>query len=357
MAYTTVNKSTDHFRTKLHAGTGSAQSITYNESTNMTPDFIWVKRRDATMAHRLIDSVRGNTKFLESNSSAAESTDAAVISGFATNGFSVGDDTSVNASGGKYISWNWKGGGASSSNSNGSITSTVSANTTSGFSIVKFTATGSAATIGHGLGVAPAMIWVKRTSSTADWQVYHKDLGATKYLELSQTQAVGTDSGRFNNTEPTSTVFSIGGEWNNGSELIAYCFGEVQGFSRIKSYVGNGNSNNDGKFVYTGFKPAWVMIKASGLDQNWFMYDNKRTPKGVPEIYDITGEGMNVLNNYIYADSTGAEATGNKIDFLSNGFKVRSTSAGLNQNAANYVILAFASQPLVGSNNIPATGF
>jgi hypothetical protein len=339
MAYTTINKSTDYFNTKLYTGNGSTNAIT---GVNFQPDWTWLKRRDTADSHALYDAVRGVTKRLESNGTGAEGTKSAGLTTFGTDGFTLGNDTQANTSGGTYASWNWKANGAGSANTDGSINSTVSANTTSGFSIVSFTGTGSNATVGHGLGVAPKFIIVKCLSHASEWIVYYGD--ATDYLKFNEDNATADDSTRWNDTAPTNSVFSLGtqGDINtSGRTYIAYCFAEKKGYSKIGSYTGNGN--NDGTFVYTGFKPAWVMVKRTDGSANWNMYDNKRI-------------GYNPLNYFLYPNLSDAEDTSNPqwLDLHSNGFKLRNTSAIANTSGGSYIYMAFG-QSLVGSNNVPCT--
>ena len=339
MAYTTINKSTDYFNTKLYTGNGSTNAIT---GVNFQPDWTWLKRRDTADSHALYDAVRGVTKRLESNGTGAEGTKSAGLTTFGTDGFTLGNDTQANTSGGTYASWNWKANGAGSANTDGSINSTVSANTTSGFSIVSFTGTGSNATVGHGLGVAPKFIIVKCLSHASEWIVYYGD--ATDYLKFNEDNATADDSTRWNDTAPTNSVFSLGtqGDINtSGRTYIAYCFAEKKGYSKIGSYTGNGN--NDGTFVYTGFKPAWVMVKRTDGSANWNMYDNKRI-------------GYNPLNYFLYPNLSDAEDTSNPqwLNLHSNGFKLRNTSTIANTSGGSYIYMAFG-QSLVGSNNVPAT--
>ena len=340
MAYTTINKSTDYFNTKLHTGTGSTTTIT---GVGFQPDMTWWKSRSNAVNHALYDAVRGGSKLLRPNQTNAEETNAAV-SAFTSDGVTLtGGDAFTNTSGYTYASWNWKANGSGSANTDGSINSTVSVNTTAGFSIVKYTGTLANATVGHGLGVAPKVIILKNTTTTNNWCVGHGSLGFTKHLALNTTDAVGTSSVRFQDTTPTSTVFSVGaaGETNgSGNSIIAYCFAEKTGYSKFGSYTGNGNA--DGTFVYTGFKPAWIMLKNTSNTQNWYMYDNKRTP-------------TNFANYHFYADLNNAEAGGSTlgIDILSNGFKIRTSNDGWNGSGENYIYMAFG-QSLVGSNNIVA---
>ena len=338
MAYTTIKKPSSYFNTKLYTGNGSTQSIT---GVGFQPDFTWIKNRTGTNWHTLYDVIRGTTKVLNSNESEAESTDTTGLTSFDSDGFTHGSGGNGNVNGGSFASWNWKANGAGSSNTDGSITSTVSANTTSGFSIVSYTGTGSLATVGHGLGVAPAMIIMKNRSTTNGWEVYHQSLGNTRYMQLHSTSAGGTSATRWNNTSPTSTVFTVnteGGVNSSGGNLIAYCFAPKTGYSKFGSFVGNGNA--DGTFVFTGMKPAFVMIKSSDGVYPWSIYDVKRL-------------GYNVYNSRVVADDNIAEQGSQHLDILSNGFKLRTAGAGENGSGGNFIYMAFAEQPLVGDN--PAT--
>ena len=345
MAYTTIKKPSDYFNTKLYTGNGSTgHAITGVEHQ---PDLTWIKSRGNTEWHTLIDSVRGVTKYINSNDAGAERTSSNFIESFDSNGFTLGSANDTNQNSINYASWSWKANGAGSANTDGSISSTVSANTTSGFSIVKYTGTGSAgATVGHGLGVKPAMIIFKCLSvGGPSWVVYHQSKGATYTLYLNETSAGGTSAEMLNNTEPTSSLITLGnGTSSNssGASTIAYCFADVQGFSKFGSYTGNGST--DGTFVYTGFKPAWVMVKCTSTTESWDIKDNKRNP-------------FNTCDNGLRANQSSADdinTTYHMIDYLSNGFKLR----GANQNLVNgsgqsYIYMAFAEQPLVGDN--PAT--
>jgi hypothetical protein len=260
MAYTTIDKPDDYFNTLLYTGNGSTQSIT---GVGFQPDWVWIKNRTSAEASGMFDAVRGVTKMLSTQNADAETTTATSLTAFGSDGFSVGSNLRVNQSSNNIVSWNWLANGTGVSNTAGSISSTVSANTTSGFSIVKYTGNGtSGATIGHGLSVKPNMIILKSYENGQQWAVYHSSLGATQGLRLNSTIAAYTSSTRWNNTEPTSTLFTVGndGEVNtSGEDQIAYCFAEVKGFSKFDSYIGNGSTN--GPFVYTGFKPAFVLTK------------------------------------------------------------------------------------------------
>jgi|DEB0MinimDraft_10_1074344.scaffolds.fasta_scaffold14567_3 hypothetical protein len=344
MAYTDIDKPEDYFNTKLYTGNGTTQSIT---GVNFQPDWVWIKRRDASSNHILTDAVRGNTKWLESNNPNAEQTGTDRITSFDSDGFGLGSNANVNANTGTFTSWNWLASNTTASNTDGSITSTVSASTVSGFSIVSYTGTGANATVGHGLSSAPKMIILKERNptTTRSWRVYHEDVGNNKVLYLDTTNAQVSDSTAFNSTTPTSSVFSLGsnvGTNENTKNFIAYCFAEKKGFSKFGSYTGNGSTN--GTFVYTGFKPAFVIIKDVSGARSWIMLDNKRNT-------------FNVANNRLFPDSTDAQnTTVDALDFLSNGFKIRSTNTSVNVSGNTYIYMCFAENPFVTSNRaIPAT--
>ena len=339
MAYITFQPN-DYFNTKLYTGTGSSNALT---GVGFQPDWVWIKDRSSAQNHALYDAVRGVQKKISSSSTAAEATSTTELSAFGSDGFTVLTDGQVNASGDNYASWNWRANGQGSSNTDGTInTNYTSANTTSGFSISTYTGTGSNATIGHGLGSAPSVVICKQLNATQQWINYHKAIGATKYLHLNASDASATSSTVWNDTDPTSSVFSVGTAANcngSGNTYVAYCFAEKKGFSKFGSYTGNGNA--DGTFIYTGFAPAFIITKiTSGVD-SWFMYDNKRSP-------------FNVRGKYLVADGTGTDSNADAYDFLSNGFKVKSTATSFNGNGSTYVYMAFAEAPLVSSNGVPA---
>jgi len=348
MAYTTINKSTDHFNTKLYAGTGSTHNVT---GVGFQPDWTWIKSRTDTGNHRIYDAVRGATKTIFSNLTNAEGTNTNGLSSFDSDGFTVNTNTQSNGSGNNFVAWNWKAGtGQGSSNTDGSINTTyTSVNTTAGFSISKYTGTGSNATVGHGLSAAPKMILFRNltNSSTAwNWGVYHKDIGAGNGLHLNNTEALSSQATSFNSTDPTTNVFSVG-SWGgtnySGDNYIAYCFAEKTGYSKFGSYTGNNNVN--GTFFYCGFKPAFVMIKNSAAAEQWRIYDSKREPS-------------NHMFKCIFPNANNAENTtdnaSEEIDFVSNGIKIRSNSQQLNGNGQKLIYMAFG-QSLVGSNNVPCT--
>ena len=342
MAYTTINKSTDHFNTKIWTGNGGTQSIT---GVGFQPDLIWGKGRSATGYHILSDVIRGITKYISTNSSGVEATATNLFTSFDSNGFTIGSSGSLNASTDTFVAWNWKANGAGSANTDGSINSTVSANTTSGFSIVSYTGTGANATVGHGLGVAPKVILIKVLNEGSSWGVYHDSIGNGKYLRLNSTNEETASSSYWNSTSPTSSVFSLGSEGNvnqSTKNFIAYAFAEKQGFSKFGSYTGNGNAN--GPFNYTGFKPAFVIFKRTDSAVNWSMVDNKR-------------DTFNPTNKRLFPDLSNSENNSLDpfVDILSNGFKLQTSSTAFNSSGGSYIYMAFAEAPLVGSNNVPCT--
>ena len=346
MSYTTINKSSDYFNTKLYTGNGvSGTGIT---GVGFKPDWLWTKERSSTSSHTSTDVVRGANVSMNQNSTGAQGTETQSIISFDTDGFTVGSGGGVNQSSQTYVGWNWLAGGSQgSSNTDGTINTTyTSANTTSGFSICQYTGTGANATVGHGLGVAPKMIIVKRLNTTGGWTVYHSSVGNTKYLYLNTTAAEDTASSIWNNTSPTSSVFTVGtdGEVNaSGSTYIAYCFAEKQGFSKFGSYVGNGGNNNEAPFIYTGTRPSFFLVKKSSADgEDWAIYDNTRNP-------------FNKVDEALFASATTVETNvGNGIDFLANGIKINDDGGELNTSGATYIYYAIG-QSIVGSNNVPAT--
>jgi hypothetical protein len=347
MAYTTINKPNLQFNTVTYTGNGTTNAVT---GVGFQPDFTWLKCRSFANRHILLNVIQG-TYSLSSNETGVEinrATDGFTSldsDGFTLNG-SGGGGGDINISSRTYTSWNWKANGAGVSNTQGSITSTVSANTTSGFSIVSYTGNGtSGATVGHGIGSTVGMMLVKGRSFSDNWAVYHKSIGGTGFLELNGTGGTNTVSTRWNDTNAGATVFTLGNNSQvngNGSTYIAYCFAEVKGFSKFGSYTGNGSA--DGPFVYTGFRPAFLMIKQTNTGgENWYMWDNKR-------------DTYNVADKRLYPNLNNAEETGTLLfDFLSNGFKIRSTYTGFNQSSGTFIYAAFAENPLVGTNNTPAT--
>ena len=340
MAYSSITKPTDYFNTNLWTGTGD--STTAVTGVGFQPDWVWVKNRDVGDDHMLFDAVRGVTKRLFSNSTAAEGTDAQTLTSFDSDGFTTGNNRATGGdSGNKMVAWNWKANGAGSSNSDGSVTSTVSANTTAGFSVVVYTGTGSNATVGHGLGAVPKMIFFKDRETAVDWGVYAEPNGNTKEMYLSTTDAAGTNTGAFNSTTPTSSVFTIGtsSRYNPSSKsVVAYCFVEKKGYSKINSYTGNGSTA--GPFVYTGFKPAWILSKRTDNSSGgeWCVLDNKR-------------DTFNAADAKLEANNSDAEETDEMYDILSNGFKITRGDGNINASGGTYLYMAFAENPFVGNDS------
>jgi len=344
-----IDKPNLHFNTKLYTGNGSVRSIT---GIGFQPDWVWHKYRGGAGGHNLFDALRGATKRLRSDSANAQNTGADTLTSFDSDGFSLGADTTgdgVNINGYSNVTWNWKANGQGSANTTGTINTTyTSANTTAGFSICTWTGTGTAGTIGHGLNAVPRMIIIKRIDSADTWWVYHVSNSEANssndaYLALNEQNAASTSggSGLFNSTAPTSSVFSVGtntGVNGSGGTYVAYVFAEKKGFSKFNQY--EGNSNAFGTFVYTGFKPAFLIVKPIDASDNWVIQDNKR-------------EGYNPDNDFLYANSSAAENDADIIDLLSNGFKMRS-SGNTNNRSSTFVYWAIAENPLVGSNGIPA---
>ena len=353
MAYTTIDDPSAFFQTMLHAEDDTA--FTFDGNSDLQPDWIWFKNRDENnYHHHMIDSVRGVSKLLRVSANIAEFTSADSITAIGSNGFTTGADNNGYVSSGtdKQVSWCWKAGTSftndASSTSVGTIDSTGSVNTDAGFSIISYTGTGSVGTIAHGLGAVPSMYILKRRAGdTENWPIYHKSVGNTHALYLNTTDAIYDYANFTNDTSPTSSVFTVGGSNNqanpDGSTMIAYCFAEKQGYSKFGSYTGNGNA--DGTFVYTGFKPAFVLIKKSNSNgTSWIIFDNKRL-------------GYNGSNYTLAPDNANDEATGDNgsIDLLSNGFKCRDTDSGANASGDTYIYMAFAESPFVTSTGVPAT--
>jgi hypothetical protein len=364
MAYSTIDKGSKYFNTKLYTGDGTgAKAIT---GVGFQPDLVWLKTRSTAFHHQLHDRVRGATAGAIYSSLTNAQDSNYPITSFDSDGFTLGNSASLiadsfgsqNFSGTTMCSWNWLASNTSgSSNTAGTISSTVSANTTSGFSIVSYTGNGSSsATVGHGLGVTPALVIIKprdALSANGHWYVKHKSLASNNNIFLNLTNATtdvsGQSAGGIGNLSSSSTFGFVNGTSNISSvnvssgTYIAYCFAEVKGYSKFGSYTGNGS--NDGTFIYTGFKPAYVMIKvSSNSGDGWFIFDNKRTT-------------YNVMSTFLLANSSAADETNTNrnIDFLSNGFKLRNSDTSLNYSAYTYIYMAFAENPFVSSKGIPTT--
>jgi hypothetical protein len=335
----------------LYTGNGavypSSQSITNGVSgVSFQPDFVWIKSRSNAYSNFVFDVVRGAGKELVTNDTAAE-TNKNQLTTFNSNGFSVAVATDgslgTNGSGSTFVGWQWKAGGTAVSNTSGTITSQVSANTTSGFSVVTYTGNGSSgATFGHGLGVTPSMIIIKNRGTSAAWAVNHASIGATQYLNLNTTGAVATDTTVFQNRSSTTVTIGTDG-WVNGTSntYVAYCWSEIAGFSKFGSYTGNGST--DGPFVYTNFRPKFVMIKRSDNVGDWYMLDTSRDPYNL-----VTQKLMADLS--VAENGNGESTSTNTLDILSNGFKMRSTNTASNQSSGTYIYMAFAENPFKYAN-------
>ena len=352
-----IDKPSDYFNTKLYVGNESTNAIT---GVGHQPDFVWMKNRASAYYHGLYDSVRGtgNTKSLYSNANETEGQNSGNmnLASFNSDGFTLGATSStniINKSSQNHVSWNWKAGTSFTNDASatgiGTVDSTGSFNNDAGFSIVSYTNTNQSAnsgvaTIKHGLNTTPNVLILKDRDATSDWPVFHSSLPTNKYLDLNTTDAAAVDTNVWNNTAPTSSVFTVGdNSYSNPANraMIAYCFAEKQGYSKFGSYTGN--ASTDGSFIYTGFKPAFVMCKRTDGADDWFLLDNKR---------DID----NPANHWLMADSSSAEQTSPIFfDFLSNGFKNRGTGGGNNASGGSYIYMCFAENPFVASNFVPTT--
>jgi len=321
---TTATQAGKYFNTVLYTGTGSSLGVT---GVGFQPDWVWAKSRSAATDHALYDAVRGVQKQIETNQSGAETTETTGLTAFGSDGFTTGALAQMNTSSATYVAWNWKANGSGSSNTAGQITSTVSANTTSGFSVVTFTADGTTKTVGHGLGVKPSLVIVKGRNSVGSW-ITMTDIinGSMQYGALNSTAAFAS----IGYSAPTSTVFQYND--NNANTQVAYCFAEIAGYSKFGTYTGNSSTN--GPFVYTGFRPAFVLFKRTDATSEWWMYDTKRSPS-------------NEIQIILWPNLSDAEATGASIaiDILSNGFKPRSSNATFNGTGGTYIFMAFAESP------------
>ena len=345
-----IDKPSDYFNTVLYTGNGGTQSIT---GLDFQPDWVWLKCRNRVEEHVVFDVIRGATKKLLPNRSNAESTEANTLTSFNSDGFSLGSAGLSNSSGDTFASWNWKAGTSFTNDASatgiGTIDSTGSASDTAGFSIVSYTGTGSAGTIKHGLSTAPSMIIIKDRSANDNWNVYNSSSGNNSHMHLNLTNAATGSSSYWNTTTPTSSVFSLGSSNSvnaNGNNFIAYCFADTS-MSKMGSYTGNGSSSS-GPFIFTGFKPAFLMIKATNAAKSWMLLDNKRNPSGL--------SGANTVDYRLRADTD--EATSDNaggMDFLSNGFKPLNTDTSTNQSGTNYIYQAFAENPFTTSTGVPAT--
>jgi len=346
MAYTTIDKPTDYFETELYSG--SASDVTMN-ALDFQPDWVWLKKRSGSGDHLTYDSVRGTNKRLTINGTDAEvdrSSNNDELKSFNSDGWTLGTfNSNVTGAGSTCVSWNWLASGSTASNTDGSVTTTVSANTTAGFSIVKYTGDGNdGATFGHGLGVIPSVVLIKQIDATRNWYMKHKGLSSGYNISLDQNiaqfNASTFNAGIIDDLDNTNTwsitkTSGVNPTNNNGSggNYIAYCFAEKKGYSKFGSYTGNGNA--DGVFVYTGFKPAMVIVKRTSGADRWVITDNKRDPDN-PVITELNPN-----------DNTADDTTGIPFDFLSNGFKLRRTGNVFNGSGETYIYMAFAENPFV----------
>jgi|TARA_R100001079_G_scaffold3188_1_gene2344 hypothetical protein len=356
MAFTSVDDPSIYFNITLY--TGNATDDRTVTGVGFQPDWVWIKNRTDSEQHRLQDAVRGATKNLKSSGNGAEETTSNTVKSFDSDGFTLGIDNAINGSSDAMVSWNWKANGSGSANTNGTINTTVSVNTTAGFSIVSYTSNGSASqTVGHGLGVVPNMIISKNRDTSGStygkWVVYSSFLPTAndKKLLLNETATASTTN-EWGDADPTTSVYSVhtsgDGSTNHTSDkIIAYCFANVQGFSKCATYVGNGNA--DGTFVYCGFRPAWVMIKNTSSSNDWIIFDIKR---------DTLAPNNPVGRKSLEANDSAAEVTRTTkdMDYLSNGFKIRTSDGTQNTSGETYFFMAFAESPFVNSNGIPNNG-
>ena len=346
MAYTTIDDPSVYFQIKLYTAAGA---YTFDGNSDMQPDWMWIKELNGTNEHNLFDSVRGVTNGIESSTNAAQFDRDTTLTAFGSDGFTVGNNGGTGQNGGNYVGWGWKVNGSGSENTVGDLTVTaLSVNQTAGISIGKitdgFTSTSSnSETVGHGLGAIPQVIIVKNTEATGDWQVYHVGIGNTKKIRLNSTGA-GADSTLFDNTTPTSSVWSVrGGDFATGEDVVFYAFAEKQGYSKFGNYLGTAGNNGDAPFIYTGFKPSWFMVKNASATSAW-------------EIYDSKSLGYNDQNHQLRANANDAlSAVSDYVDFVSNGIKIRHNSTGINEDGDNFIYMAFAENPFVTSTGVPAT--
>ena len=350
MAYTTIDDPSQYFQTLLYTGNGSSsRALTNTGNSDLQPDWLWVKNRSNAIDHGAWDSSGGAGKRLLPNKTDAEE-DQTNVASFNSDGFTVNTGDIINTNTHTYAAWQWKAnGGTTSSNSDGALTSTVQVNTTAGFSIVLWTADGGGAkTIGHGLGAVPKMIITKnRTDNSTNWQIYHASNTSAPETEVIYFTVHATQDydGFMADTAPTSSVFTAGGDGSmngtSGKNILAYCFTEIQGYSKIGGYTGNGNA--DGAFVHTGFRPAWIMGKRSSGGHGWFLFDDVR-------------DTFNPTNQLLEPDSNNAESNDSfDIDILSNGFKLRGSENTINGDGESYIYMAFARHPFVSSKGVPVT--
>ena len=365
MAYTTVAKPRDNFGGQRWQGTGAEHAIT---GIGHRPDLVIHKDREEAHSWGCYDSTRGATKFVDCDTSTAEGTDAQGLKSFDADGFTLGTsvtDPVSNKSGNEYVGFGWKANaGTTASNTNGTITSTVQANTAGGFSIVTYTGTGAAGTIGHGLRAAPKMIIIKARNNGASWSVFHGGTEvtsdpATDFLRLNTTDGATDSAEYFNDVMPTATVFSVGADTTNGEAnysawtYVAYCFAQVQGYSHFGTYWGNDNA--EGPILYCGFRPALVMVKRTDGTENWMIHTIETSKV---EKDGTAADGGNPLEKGLVVNTGAVENTNAPdMDFYSTGFKPRDTDANHNGDNYKYIYMAFADASIVGTNGTVGLAF
>ena len=346
MAYTTVDDPSENFQAKIYEGTSGIHNVTLDGNSDMQPDWVWFKNRDVAYSHQLYDSSRGTTKALFSDLTNAETTISNGLTRFDPDGFRVSSAAAINED--SIVCWNWKANaGTTSTDTSGDINSTVQANQDAGFSIVTYNPSNTTTrNIGHGLGVKPDCIIIRNRTRIENWRVWFNVIGQGA-LTLDGTATYTVNSNLVNSA--TSSTFNVGGDFsvNGNYPYVAYCFAEKQGYSKFSKYVGNGANN--GSFIYTGFAPAFVMIKNTSTPTNWEMFDVKRNPSNVRNLK--LGANLAVAENGSDLGNTNQ----NNIDILSNGFKLRDTDADHNQSGQSMVYMAFAENPFTTSTGIPTT--
>jgi len=356
MAYTTIDDPSAHFQAKIYTGNGTnSTSYTFDGNSDLQPDLLWFKSRSASGHHQVIDSTRGVNTWLGSNDNSAQGTNPSegYLASLNSDGWTSADGSSGthpnrnnNQNTVTYVAWGWKANGGTrttNTESGNNPAGGYQANTTAGFSVVDYTGTGGAGTMAHGLGAVPDTIWVKNIDQSDNWAIYTSAKGNTHYGIFNTYGNWEDDDTVWNDTSPTSTVFTVGTSHltnADGEKYLAYCFTNIQGYQKHGKYTGNGNA--DGPFVYTGFKPAYLWVKYDGNGENWRLYDNKRST-------------FNEMDDTLVIQDTNAEATNNDLDFLSNGFKLRSTDSNSNGSGATIYYYAVAEHPFVSSEGVPCT--
>ena len=351
MAYTTIDDPSAFFQIATYTGGGGNSSITNDGNSDLKPDLVWFATRNATNPKPLLDSTRGGNKFIYSDlTQGADTGDAGVgIATFNTDGFTFGStaQTYFNDTNNTYVAWQWKCNGGTTSNLSGNLASVVQVNADAGFSIVTYTGSGgNGQSVLHGLGLTPEVIITKARNGADNWHVYHKSIGNTKILKLNTTDAEASSSA-YSAAAVSSSAFFVSTSLiyvgQLGADFVSYCFAPIQGYSKFGKYVGNGSQ--DGPMVYTGFKPAFLIMKRTDSTGAWHIFDNKRS-------------GYNYANDVLQADAAAAELSGQTyqfVDFLSNGFKNRRATHGPNVSGATYIYMAFAENPFVTSTGVPTT--